>query len=532
MQFSQKRNLTEVREVVEANIGIPIDEFLKDAEVPFVKNLDEAVLFVKNYMENNPDAKLWCVGDYDVDGLMASEIIEWTFKKLQVPIKVRIPHRMSEGYGLSVKIIDEIDRGLIITVDNGIAAIPAIKKAKEKGLLVVVIDHHLPVKDENDNMVLPPADVVVDPHTEDESTFKEMCGAELAYLFATKMLPDFHLYPLKVLASIATVTDVMPLIGYNRRIVKEGLELINKRKNVSGINALLDAKELSVVTEEDYGFLIGPIFNAPGRLMDNGGVKVLEVVGSKENNPALFFLVKALIDINEQRKQIVNESMVIAESLVTDERPIVIYHPSFGEGIVGIIAGQLTEKYNTPSIVFTSTEDGTAYKGSARSTPNIHLKNGLDKIRNTMLGYGGHAGAAGVSILPEKFDEFKQAFIESVGTEEPKGDELFYDLDITESNIVEMAEEVKKYAPYGEGNPKPTFHLKLDMAKGKYAVLGDGTHFSIDMGTYKVMGFGMVDKYTAMGSPKKIDAVCYVSEDWFGGTKSIRLELIDFKAIN
>lgn len=525
--FEQRLKATDVEEVIEYNVKMPVSEFLEDVRFPFIKNMREAVALAKKYLAEHPGCTVYIIGDYDTDGLLASTNLEWAFKRLGVNVKIRIPRRMSEGYGLKEKIIDEIDDGLVITVDNGIAAKDAIQKAKDKGLTVIVIDHHLAPRDEDGNMILPPADVIVDPHIEEESEFKMFCGAALAYFFAKEMFPDANLYPLLVLASIATVADVMPLVGANRTLVKDGLELINARKNVPGLNAIIDAKELTVITEEDFGFLFGPIFNAAGRLYDNGGTKVLNVLCSSNTNPALKWQVKELIEINEKRKSIVKESMVIADNLVTDERPIVIYHPSFGEGIVGIISGQLTERYNTPSIVFTLTPNGV-YKGSARSTENIHLKNALDKMQSTMLGYGGHAGAAGVSVSPEEFDNFKNAFIENVGTEHNDSDALQYDLEITENDIESMAMEVEKFAPYGEGNPKVRFHLKLDVTNGSYAVMGDGTHFCITMDDYKVMGFGLVSKYEAMGMPKKMEVVCYISYNWYGGQKAINVELIDF----
>lgn len=527
MKYKQKFPFTEVSEVIEANVKMPIDEFLKDVRFPYIKNMQDAVDFAMKFASDNPNGNIWCVGDYDVDGLVATSLIYWGFQKLGRNINLRIPHRMSEGYGLSEKIIDEIDDGLIITVDNGIAAIPAIKKAKEKGLYVIVTDHHLPSVDEHGNVVLPPADIIVDPHIDTESEYKDFCGAALAYFFVKKMFPDAELKPLLSLASIATVADMMPLIGANRTLVKDGLLCINKGITVPGLNEIISMKNLSVITEEDYGFLIGPAFNAPGRLYDSGGDKVLSVLNSKISNPALPWQVQELFDINEMRKKIVKDGVVIAESLITDERPIVIFHPSFGEGIVGIIAGQLTEKYGTPSIVFTETHNGL-YKGSARSTENIHLKNALDKMKYTMIGYGGHAGAAGVTVSPDKFEEFKKTFVECVGTEDRRSDEMFYDLDITENDIPFMVRELQTYAPYGVGNPKPCFHITLDISKGSFSVMGDGSHFSVDMGSFKLLGFGKTQQYNDYGKPSKIECICNLSMDYSYGRSVIRAEIMDF----
>lgn len=529
--FLKKDDSIELREVIERNIGIPIDEFQHESRFPKIVNLKEGVSLVYKFIKENPDKKIYCVGDYDVDGVSASSIVDWGFQKLGKEITVRIPKRLSEGYGLSSKIIDEFeDNALVITVDNGIAAISAIEKAKSRGMTVIVIDHHLPSKALDGSFELPPADIIIDPHIYEESEYKPLCGAALAYYFVKEMFPDAKLIPLLVLASIATVTDVMPLTGVNRTLVKDGIDALNKGICVPGLAQLIKEKNLSCINEEDYGFLIGPIFNASGRLYDNGGSKVVDVLTSKRSNPELPYLVHRLISINEKRKSVVKESMIIAESLVTSERPIVIHHPSFEEGVVGIIAGQLAEKYQTPCIVFTTTPNGI-YKGSGRSTENFHLKNTLDKIQDTMIGFGGHAGAAGISVNPENFENFKKAFVEAADYKEtlPDDNSVFYDIDITENSIPDMIEELKLYAPFGEGNPKPVFHLTLDLSDGEYNVIGDGSHFSITMNDYKIMGFHMAEKYERLGRPKEIEAVVYLSENWFNGRCTRQVELIDFE---
>lgn len=530
MNFAKKSDAIDIKDVVYENVGMPMEEFLKDVRKPYIKNIPEAVRFVRQYMKENPDKPVRCVGDYDTDGQLATAIIVWGFKKEGKDIEARIPHRMSEGYGLSEKIIDEIDDGLVITVDNGITAASAIKKAKDKGLSVIVTDHHLPPRDEDGNMVLPMADIIVNPHIEEESEFKDYCGAAIALAFVQEMFPEANLYPLVVLAAIATVADVMPLIGANRTLVKDGLVAINKSQNVPGLNALILEKQMSMITEGDFGFIFGPIFNAPGRLYDNGSKIVLDTLCSKASNPELYWLAKELVDTNEKRKAIVKESLEVAETIVTDEKPIVIYHPSFMEGIIGILAGHLAEKYNTPCIVFTDASNGN-FKGSARSIEGVHLKDTLDKIKDTMVGYGGHAGAAGLSVSPDKFEEFRQAFAKAIGKSKKKDDKKYYDLDITENDIPDMINEQKKYAPYGEGNPRPIFHLKLNLP-ASYQVMGDGSHFSMNCEDYKVVGFGMTKMYEEMGKPQKIDAICYLYEDFFKGKKTNKVELIDFYPAN
>ena len=223
--FLKKDDAIELKEVIERNTGISIDELQHESRFPKIINIKEGVSLVYKFIKENPDKKIYCVGDYDVDGVSASSIIDWGFQKLGKEITIRIPKRLSEGYGLSAKIIDEFeDGGLVITVDNGITAIPAIEKAKSRGMTVIVIDHHLPGR----NPELPPADIIIDPHIYAESEYKPLCGAALAYYFVKEMFPDAKLIPLLVLASIATVTDVMPLTGVNRTLVKDGINALNK----------------------------------------------------------------------------------------------------------------------------------------------------------------------------------------------------------------------------------------------------------------------------------------------------------------
>lgn len=531
--FKKRDNSKDIASVIERNTKMPIANFLMDVRLPIIDGIKKAVEFVKNYINTHPDCNITIVGDYDSDGINATAIMYWVFAKLNLTknLTIRIPKRISEGYGLNPKIIEEIPSGLLITVDNGIAAHEAIQMAKDKGLAVIVTDHHLPPKDENQKDILPNADIIVDTHIDgDKSEFHDYCGAAIAYAFAREMFPDAKLYPLLVLASIATITDVMPLVGANRTLVKDGLECINKGKNVPGLSTLIQEMGLSHIDEYNYGFDLGPAFNAPGRLYDEGAQKVLELLMAKRDDRSMPYRARNLIAINNVRKGKVREAMELAETLITSERPICIYHPAFEEGIVGIIAGKLTEKYGTPSVVFTDAHNG-GMKGSARSTENIHLKNRLDMMKNDeMFGYGGHAGAAGIKIhKAEYFDEFRKKFVETVGTEKIVVTDIMYDLELKEDDIGKAIKELKTYAPYGEGNPKPVFHMTVKIPENEYRVIGDGSHFSVRMNQYTLMGFGLSAKYEACGRPSTIEVVATLAENWFNGRCSNKVEIIDFE---
>lgn len=451
-------------------------------------------------------------------------------KKYGFQVTTRLPKRFSEGYGLSEKIIDEISDGVVLTVDNGIAAISAIQKAKDKGLVVIVTDHHLaPLDQVTKQPVLPAADVIVDPSIEDASEFHDYCGAAIAYRFARELLPDLQLIDLLVLASIATVSDVMPLRGANHTLVRDGLHYMNNGRGVPGLRAILEQLYMtSHVTEDDYGFKLGPIFNAVGRLYDNGASVVLDTLLSRKDNPTLKAKVISLIRVNDRRKAILNASMEKTFSILDNERPIVVYDEDFGEGIIGLIAGRLCEQYRCPVVVFTKTESGIL-KGSGRSIPEINLKDALDRISDVLLGYGGHAGAAGLAILPENLEAFKTAFKASCGNIPEFDPNVYYDLDIEKAHISEFVESQKRYAPYGEGNPPIIVRIR-NVSVQSYRRIGDGSHFLIEGDCTTLMGFGLAKRYeTEDNFPKTLDCVGKLSEHWFNGQCSYQMELMDYE---
>lgn len=512
-----------IQEVIERNTKMTAMEFLNPDPMPYIHNLKntaECILKHKN-------ESFTIVGDFDVDGICATSIMYHALNKIGIEAKTRLPHRFTEGYGLSNKIIDEIDSGVVITVDNGIAAYDAIQKAKEKGLTVIITDHHLaPVKDEK--RILPPADFIVDPNADDDSDYKEYCGAAIAYRLAQELCSNEDLTDLLVLASIATVSDVMKLYGANRYIVKEGLKAINAGKGPVGLRMLLESIHLTEhITEDDYGFKLGPIFNASGRLYDNGAERVLEVLKTETLTKETDALVNELVAANEQRKENVKSMYPIAEKLAKGERPIVIYHPSFGEGIIGILAGNLSEKYQCPVIVFTKTEQGTL-KGSGRSVPGINLKCVLDKISNTMIKYGGHAGAAGLSIKAGTLNAFKKAFVDACGVIPPISTDIEYDLELKPQDFERYIAQMQIFGPFGEGNPKPIFHIWYS-SNGSYSRIGNGEHFRIKGNSLTLLGFDLAKKYEAAGMPKNIDCVGYPQVHMYNGNAYNQFELIGFK---
>ncbi len=535
MFFRKKDNCTTIASVVERNTGMTISEFLREEKSPHIHNLKETADMIRNYLLSHRDVTI--IGDYDADGDTSTAIMYWTMRGLGVTPKIRIPKRFSEGYGMSVKIIDEMpdNDGMIITVDNGIAAYDAVKQAKDKGYTVVITDHHLPPKDEKGRLILPPADIILDPHVEPEkSEFEDYCGAGLAYRLAQELLPDTNLIQLLVLASIGTVADVMPLVGANRTLVKDGLKALNNNKCVPGLSKLLDKLQFDGHVDEDYyGFTLGPIFNSSGRLYDDGASKVIEVLTSGKSEENLDEKAENIIKINDVRKGLVRKGEVSLEQNLNDKRPIVVYDENLHEGLVGIIAGHLSEKYNCPAIVFTkSTKDGVI-KGSGRSVEGYHLKNILDKMQSLIIQHGGHAGAAGLSIKLENLNAFKETFTRECGPMPELSKKQEFDLSLGEyktgTKYGEIISELKTYAPYGEANPKIMFHQFFDISSGNFRIMGDGSHFSVALPGIKLTGFGLREKYEQLGRPQQIECIGHLSENWFRGNVSYQFEIVDFE---
>lgn len=534
MKYIKKDSCETIEDVIERNTGMDIQQFMEDSENEDIPNLKEAAAFIKEHS----DIPCKIVGDYDSDGVNATSILFRGLKMLGIHADTRIPRRFTEGYGLSEKIIDEIEApGLVITVDNGITALSAIAKAKEKGLFVIITDHHLPIRSDDGREVLPDADIIVDPHLESNSNFQDYCGAAIAYRLVRELVPDKDLVNLLILASIATVSDVVPMKGYNHTLVKKGLEALNKGYGVPGLKEIMKKQKITHFDESDFGFRIGPILNATGRLSDKGSELALEVLIAGHNDPGLITEVRRLVRVNDRRKEYAKDQTEIAKEMVT-ERPIVIYDPFFSEGIVGIIAGRLAEEFHCPAIVLTDGPNGTL-KGSARSIPEIHLKNTLDKISDEMLGYGGHAGAAGLSISADKFEDFKNAFINAVGNVPDIPDTIYYDLEADKEDVCQIIETLNRYALYGEGNSRPTFHVMFDLKDMIFTVMGDGSHFQFKEKKpskipFNIVGFGLTDRLNEQRKERpftKIECIGTFRESYFMDKKRNVFEITDFKPV-
>lgn len=517
-----------VQDVVEKNVGMKSSEFLNPTRSYFIYHLQEAFEIIRSYVTTNGmDAKINIIGDYDSDGIHATAILILMFQELGCRnLFIRLPKRFSEGYGLSENIVDEITEGLVITVDNGIAAINAIQKAKDKNLPVVILDHHLAVT-ADEKQVLPNADVIVDPAVEEHSDFHHYCGAhlalELSKLMLNRTVPHFV-----IMASIATVTDIMPLTEANRALVQEGLRLINQPTVYEPYAILKEKLGLRDVTVYDYGFRIGPIFNAAERMFDGGAETALHYLTDDMPTVKRAAVADTLIHINDQRKKDVEQGLLQTEQVYDQQLPIVLYIPNLNEGIIGIIASDMCDKYNAPCILLTDSTNPDILKGSGRSIPKVHLKHTLDQSSKWLVKYGGHAEAAGLSLKRADFDNFKRDWtkiVQDMHVSMGEKEVLYYDIDVNKDlmndmgNIKEQLYALEQYAPFGVGNPKPTFYLKASINPDNLKTMKN-VHFKVQGKNMNLLAFNQWEDYIAMGSPTLIECIGTIRESVFNNIVS------------
>lgn len=450
-----------------------------------MKDLIKGTNIIKNKIKNKE--KIRIIGDYDVDGVISVYLLYTGIKKCGGDVDYVIPNRIEDGYGINKEIIElSKDEGIdtIITCDNGISAIEEIQYAKELGLTVIVTDHHdVPFiinKDEEIEYLILQADAVINPKQIDcNYPFTKLCGAGIAFKLIQELYYNFGIpiestYELLEYTAIATVCDVVDLVDENRIIVKKGLELLDKTRNI-GLKALkketgIEDKKLSVY---HLGFVIGPSINASGRL--DSAIKALELLLS-ENLDEATRLAKELKELNDERKQMTNDGVeVIIENIensnIKEDRVLVIYEPTIHESIAGIIAGRIKEKYHKPTIVLTQGKDGV--KGSGRSIEDYNMFEELTGCKEFLNRFGGHPMAAGLSLDIKNIDNLRERLNKRTTlTEDDLIPKVYIDMQLALENIsFELLNELKILEPFGKGNSKPIFGEKgLRLRRG--SVLG------------------------------------------------------------
>ena len=439
-----------------------------------MKDMDRAVDILKEKIEEGK--KIRVIGDYDIDGVNATYILQQGLAGLGADVDTDIPDRIKDGYGLNQMLIDralEDDVDTIITCDNGIAAMNEIAYGKENGMTIVVTDHHeVPYLEENGKKkyLLPPADAVVDPHRADcEYPFKGLCGAAVAYklvevLYRVSGKSEQEVEHLQERlmenVAIATIGDVMDLVGENRVFVKKGLELLKTTKN-EGLHALMQCTGVDTANLNTYhiGFVIGPCINAGGRL--DTAKRALELLNASNRREAVT-LAADLKELNDSRKEMTEEGVEeavrqIESSSWKDDQVLVVYLPKCHESIAGIIAGRIKERYYRPTFVLTRGETGV--KGSGRSIEAYDMFAEMSRCRELFTKFGGHKLAAGLSLEEENVEVFRKRINELADlTEEDLQMKVSIDMRLPFPYInEELIHELKILEPFGKGNGKPLF---------------------------------------------------------------------------
>ena len=526
----RRENCNTISDVIVANTGLSISDFFNTEKEYYIKDIDKVAKLLADKAKSNEHITV--VGDYDADGICATAILSLVFNEMGWNFSTRLPKRFSEGYGLSEKIVDEINEGILLTVDNGITAFNEIKKAKEKGLTVIVTDHHLP----DAESPLPPADIIIDPNAiKNSASFNGYCGAGIAYRLGLEILGKNHpLIPkLLTLACVATVADVMPLLEENRQMVKKGLsDMLNKKDITIGLSSILDKFSLSAyISAKDIGFRIAPAINAPGRMMDNGAELSLELLTSDTDYKEAQNLAETLFQFNEERKNIKNSTVKylkenIKENGMEKDCPLIVYERGLPDGLIGIFAGNLAEDYKCPCIVFTDTDEDGILKGSGRSYGNINIKELLDKHNDLIEQYGGHAEALGVSrIKEENLNKLRKSLQEDLKEYNRTEDNtLYYDLEINAEELPNYFLDIERFAPFGQGNPDIVFYIKnFPVSSERFLQGGETVKLVSKYAT--AIGFGMGNEYKEMDKPKYVDLIGTLSKNSFMGTITKQVEI-------
>ncbi len=474
----REQNITEVTARLLVNRGLCTKEerdaylhpsLLTLSKPEQLKNAKKAAEILKENIRSGK--KIRIIGDYDVDGIISVYLLFCTLKKAGAVVDYRIPDRIRDGYGMNEEMVEEaVKDGIetLLTCDNGIAAMGPVQKAKEEGLCVILTDHHEVPTEETENgtkQKLPPADVIVNPKQEGETTpFPGICGAVVAYkvmlcLAELTGISQEWMTSLLPYAALATVCDVMELCRENRTIVSIGLQKMRECEDY-GINALIKENQLTKENLSGYhfGFVLGPCLNASGRL--DTAEKGLALLLSETPEEAEK-LAREVTELNNVRKAMTMQYVRECKEriLKREELPPVLveYLPECHESLAGIIAGRLREQFYRPVIVLTDAEDGC--KGSGRSIDGYHMYEALCECKDLLTRFGGHPKAAGLSLPKENVEVFRERLISNCRlNKEQLCEKISIDIILPFGLVTErVIEELVLLEPYGMGNEKPLF---------------------------------------------------------------------------
>lgn len=482
--------------------------------------------------------KIAVFGDYDCDGVVATSLLYDYLTSRGADVVAYIPDRIDEGYGMNCAAVDKLAAqgvGLIITVDNGISCATEIAYADTLGIKTVVTDHHLPPE------ILPGAVAVVDPHRVDcPSTFKEICGAEVAFKLACVLddkEPEEMLPRYADILAVATIGDVMPLVNENRSIVKAGVKKIKTAPNM-GISAILNMAGVDR-TNIDAGkisFGIVPRINAAGRM--GSAYRAFKLLTCNNAMDALK-IAGPIDDDNVRRQQIEKDILKSAVKMIEERgyqhnRVIVISGEDWHFGVLGIVASRICEHYGKPTLVL-SNDNGIAH-GSGRSFSGFHLYNAINACGDILHKYGGHELAAGVSVSSDKVNVFRKRINEYAATQPIAMPQLDIDFRLNPAGMsVDMAFAIKSLEPFGLGNPTPIFGI-FGATLEKITAIGGGRHLKLlcrkNGNVFQSLLFGVTPEQFCFSVGDMLDLAVTLDTNLYQGQYNLSVQIKAVKMAN
>ncbi len=521
-------------------------DYMADQRNPFdFKQMDKAVKLIQKSIDKNK--KIFVYGDYDADGVTATSVVYLTLKKLGAKkVEVYIPDRLKEGYGINsgaVEYIQQAGADFIITVDCGISNAKEIDLARSLGMQVVVTDHHLTSES------IPKAEAIICPTVEGESYgFKHLAGVGVAFKLAQALLQkadgNFEAFEkwLLDLVALGTVADCVPLLGENRTLTKWGLIVLNKTHRQGLLELIRVAAIKKDIDSRAIGFQLAPRINSAGR-MDHANAAFELLVTS--NEVEALAIANDLNKKNNERQKVTEEMLKISLEQVGEptEQDKVLFsqYDGWSPGLVGLVAGKLSERFYRPVIVLGKT--GDTYIGSGRSIEEFNITQALQANKKYLEEYGGHSQACGLTIKGDKnLKKFKQAMQEFAQAKLAQVElrpfvDIEAEIELEKVNW-DLVEAIDKFKPFGEDNPEPVF-VSRNLEVDSLTTMGSrGQHLRVMLydrqtGLKKFIAFnGVAAGYKNLQKGDIVDVVYYVGVNEWNGNKEIELKVKDIKSIN
>jgi single-stranded-DNA-specific exonuclease len=504
-----------------------------------MKDMDKAVERIEKAIVSGENIMVF--GDYDVDGTTAVSLVASYLKTIYPNVTTYIPDRYAEGYGISFMGIDYADDNsisLIIALDCGIKSLNHVAYANEKNIDFIICDHHRP------GDKIPDAVAVLDPkRTDCDYPYDELCGCGIGFkliqaLGMNRGQTTEDLVEYLDLVATAIAADIVPMTGENRILAKFGLEIINSNPR-PGIKALIHQVKKEELTITDVVFIIAPRINAAGRIKH--GNYAVQLLSEFDFEQAIEFAREIELYNSERKdldKQITIEALnQIIDNQEKDRFSTVVYHENWHKGVIGIVASRLIETYYRPTLVFT--KSGEKLAASARSVLGFDVYNALEACSEHLEQFGGHMYAAGMTLMEENYERFKNAFEKQVKNsilEEQREPQISIDLELNFEDIDEKTIRIlKQFEPFGPQNMTPVFVTKYAFDTGYGKPMGlNNEHLKLFLKQnnsegFAAIGFGLGDKYNLVTNRKRIEIAYSLSENEWNGKTSLQLNLKDLR---